>query len=92
MNKKQLQLVEKRERLVAQISAQRVTLAQNIKPWVMPLTLADQGLSALSCIGRNPAWIAGILVLTVVIKPQHILKWLGRGWVTWKVIYKLRGS
>jgi hypothetical protein len=90
MNKKQQQLVDKRERLVAQISAQRVTLAQNLEPWVMPLTLVGQGMSLLRCIRRNPALIAGIVVLTVVIKPQYILKWLGRGWVTWQVIDKLR--
>ncbi len=90
MNKKQQQLVDKRERLVAQISAQRVTLAQNIRPWVTPLTLVDQGLIALRCIGRNPALIAGIVVLTVVVKPQHFFKWLGRGWATWQVIDKLR--
>lgn len=90
MNKKQQQLVDKRERLVAQISAQRVTLAQNLEPWVMPLTLVGQGMSLLRCIRRNPALIAGIVVLTVVIKPQYFFKWLGRGWVTWQVIDKLR--
>ncbi len=91
MNKKQRKLAEKRERLVAQISAQRVTLAQNFETWRMPLAFVDQGLSALRKLGRHPEWIAGVVVLLVVIKPKHVLKWFGRGWGTWQIINKLRG-
>ena len=91
MNKKLLRLAERRERLVAQTAAQRVALAENIEPWRMPLALADQGLSALRYIGRHPEWIAGVVVLIAALRPGRAGKWLGRGWVTWQVMHKLRG-
>jgi hypothetical protein len=91
MNKKLLRLAERRERLVAQTSAQRVALAENIEPWRMPLALADQGLRVLRYIGRHPEWIAGVVVLIVALRPGRAGKWLGRGWVTWQVMHKLRG-
>ena len=91
MNKKLLRLAERRERLVAQTAAQRVALAENIEPWRMPLALADQGLSVLRYIGRHPEWIAGIVVLIVALRPGRAGKWLGRGWMTWQVVHKLRG-
>ena len=91
MNKKLLRLAERRERLVAQTAAQRVAVAENIEPWRMPLALADQGLSVLRYIGRHPEWIAGIVVLIVALRPGRAGKWLGRGWMTWQVVHKLRG-
>lgn len=91
MNKKRLRLAERRERLVAQASAQRAALAENVEPWRMPLALADQGLSALRYIRRHPEWIAGIVVLIAALRPRRAGKWLGRGWVTWQVMHKLCG-
>jgi len=91
MNKKLLRLAERRERLVAQTAAQRVTLAENIEPWRMPLALADQGLSVLRYIRLHPEWIAGVVALIAALRPGRVGKWLGRGWVTWQVMHKLRG-
>ena len=91
MNKILIRLAERRERLVTQAAAQRVVLAQNIEPWRIPLALADQGLTALRYIKRNPEWIVGVVVLLAALRPGHVGKWLGRGWVTWQVVQKLRG-
>lgn len=92
MNKKLRQLAERRERLVAQAAAQRMTLAQNIEPWRLPLARADQGLAALRYIKGHPAWIVGGVVLLLgVLRPGRVGKWLGRGWVTWRMVHKLRG-
>ena len=91
MNNILIRLAERRERLVAQAAAQRVVLAQNIEPWRIPLALADQGLTVLRYIKRNPEWIVGGVVLLAALRPGHVGKWLGRGWVTWQVVQKLRG-
>ncbi len=91
MNKKQLQLARRREYLVAKASAQRATLAANVEPWRTPLALADQGLSALRYIRRHPEWIAGIAVLFATLRSRRTGKWLGRGWMTWKLVHNLRG-
>jgi len=91
MNDKLIRLAQRRERLVAQAAAQRMALAQNIGPWRIPLARADQGLAALHYIRSHPAWIVGGVVLLAVLRPGRIGKWLGRGWVTWQMMRKLRG-
>lgn len=91
MNDKLIRLAERRERLVAQAAAQRITLAQNIEPWRAPLARADQGLAALRYIRNHPAWIVGGVVLLAALRHRHIGTWLGRGWVTWQMMHKLRG-
>lgn len=92
MNDKLIRLAERRDRLVAQAAAQRISLAQNIEPWRQPLARADQGLAALRYIRSHPAWIVGGAVLLAVLRPGRIGKWLGRGWVTWQMVRKLRGG
>ena len=91
MNNKLIRLAERRERLVARAAAQRVTLAQNIEPWRIPLALADQGLAALRYIKSHPEWIVGGVVLLAALRPGRVGKWLGRGWVTWQMMHTLRG-
>jgi len=91
MNKKMILLVERREQLVAQAAAQRRMLAQDIEPWRTPLALTDQGLNALRYIRRHPKWIIGGVALLAILQPRHAGKWLGRGWVTWQLMHRLRG-
>ncbi len=90
MNDKLIRLAEQRERLVAQAATQRTALAQNIEPWRIPLALADQGLAALRFIKGHPAWIVGGVVLLATLRPGGVGKWLGRVWVTWQIMQKLR--
>ncbi len=92
MNEKLIRLAERRERLIAQAAAQRMALAQNIEPWRKPLARVDQGLDALRYIKSHPAWIVGGGILLAALRPGRIGKWLGRGWVTWQMIHKLRGK
>jgi len=91
MNKKSILLAERRERLVAQAAAQRMTLAQSVEPWRIPLARVDRGLAALRYIKNHPAWIVGGVVLLAALRPGRAGKWLGRGWVTWQMMHKLRG-
>jgi hypothetical protein len=91
MNNKLIRLAERRERLVTRAAEQRVTLAQNIEPWRIPLALADRGMTALRYIKSHPEWIVGVVVLRAALRPGRVGKWLGRGWVTWQMMYTLRG-
>ena len=91
MNANLVRLAERRERLVAQAAMQRRTLAQDIEPWRIPLALADQGLNALRYIKSHPEWIVGVVVLLAALRPRRVGKWLGRGWVSWQVMHRLRG-
>ena len=91
MNEKLIRLAERRERLVAQAAVQRMTLAQNIEPWRVPLARVDQGLAALRYIKSHPAWIVGGGVLLAALRLGRVGKWLRRGWVAWQMMHKLRG-
>ena len=91
MNEKLIRLAERRERLVAQAAVQRMTLAQNIEPWRVPLARVDQGLAALRYIKSHPAWIVGGGVLLAALRLGRGGKWLRRGWVAWQMMHKLRG-
>ncbi len=91
MNKKLIRLAERRERLVTVAAEQRVALAHNFEPWRVPLELADRGLTALRYIKSHPEWLLGVVVLVAALRPGRVGKWLGRGWVTWRMLYTLRG-
>ncbi|MDP1634642.1 MAG: YqjK-like family protein [Gallionellaceae bacterium] len=91
MNGKLIRLAERRERLVAQAATQRMVLAQNIEPWRTPLARVDQGLVVLRYIKCHPVWVVGGLGLLAALRIGRAKKWLGRGWVTWQMMHKLRG-
>lgn len=90
MNKKMTLVAARRERLIAQAAAQRTALAQNIEPWRIPLARVDQGLAALRYIKHHPAWIVGGVALLAALRPGRVGKWMGRGWVAWQMLSKLR--
>jgi len=48
-------------------------------------------LAALRYIKSHPAWIVGGAVLLAIVRPGRAGNWLARGWVTWKMVQKLRG-
>ena len=90
MNKKMIRLTEKRERLIVQAAAQRRALASDIEPWRKPLVLTDQGLHAVRYIKSHPKWIVGGFALLAILQPRHMGKWLGRGWISWQLLHRLR--
>jgi YqjK-like protein len=91
MSEKRIQLALRRERLIAQAGQQRTTLARSVQTWRGPLAIADQGLSALRYLKRNPLWLVGGAAVFVVLRRRSAGKWLRRGWVAWSVVKRLRG-
>ncbi|WP_124948404.1 YqjK-like family protein [Sulfuriferula thiophila] len=89
MSKKLVLLTERRERLVALAAAQRVMLAATIEPWRIPLTRVDQGLTLLRYLKHHPVWLIGSGLALATLRPIYLGKWLGRGWVAWKLLRKL---
>lgn len=85
MNDKLIRLAERRECLIAQSSAQRMALAQNIEPWRGPLARADQGLAALRFIRSHPVWLVGGSILITALRPGRIGKYFQLGWLTWQM-------
>lgn len=91
MNARLRLLSERRERLVEQAAMQRQALARHIEPWRVPLALADRGLTALRRVKRHPEWLVGAVLLLAALRPRRVGKWLGRGWVSWQMMHRLRG-
>jgi len=92
MNKTLLRIAVRREHIVAQAASQRGTLAQYVEPWRMPLALADQGITVLRYLKRHPEGIVGVAVLLAALRPGRIATWLGRGWVSWQLLQRLRSK
>jgi hypothetical protein len=90
MNNKMTQVVQRREHLVAKAAAQRAALGRAIEPWRTPLALTDQGLRALTYVRRHPQWLVGGILLLAVLRPRGLGKWLGRGWLSWQMLNRLR--
>lgn len=90
MSKKLARLVARRELLVAQAASQRNSLGESIEPWRIPLARADQGLRVLRYIHQHPVLIVGPALLLAALPLSRTGKWLGRGWVVWQMIDKLR--
>jgi len=92
MNKKLIELAERRGRLIVQAAEQRTALTQNVEPWRIPLALADYGLAALRFIKNHSTWIAGGGILFAVLRPGQAGKWLKRGWAAWQIMKQLGGK
>lgn len=90
MNQKMTQLAERRGQLVAQAAAQRTALARDLEPWRARLAVADKGISIIGHVGRNPALIAGAVLLFAAFRPRRIGTWLQRGWMVWQIGRRLR--
>lgn len=89
-------LAERRAQLVAEAARQRIVLAQAIEPWKEPLAVADRGLAALDALRRHPLWLLGAIgvigALGTLLGRTPARRWLGRGWVAWRLLRQLPGA
>ena len=92
MSDKRIPLAKRREDLVAQAAMQRHTLTRDLEPWRAPFELADQGLGALRYIKAHPQWLIAPILLVAVLRPRRVGRWLGSGWMSWRVMRRLSGG
>lgn len=92
MNEKLAELARRRECLIAQAAQQRATLAESAQPLRGPFALADRGLAALRYLKQHPLWLVGGVAALIALRPRGAMKWLGRGWATYKVVRSLRAK
>ena len=85
MSTKLSQLAKRRHQLIMKAATQRKALQQCINPWRGPLTLADQGLSAVRYVKSNPMLMIGTMTLLGLLRPTLAGKWMHRGWVLLQV-------
>jgi len=85
MNKKLMQLAQKRQKLIEQATEQRLAIKQNLASWQTPLTLASRGFNAVRYIKNNPALMIGVMSLFGMLRPTRIGKWVHGGWMLMQV-------
>jgi hypothetical protein len=92
MNPKLIELADQRATLVARAAAQRAELSQALASWRRPLALADQGLAAARYLRSNPMLLGGVVAFLIALRPWRLVKWLPRGWLTWRLARMALGA
>lgn len=90
MNKRLIELAERRERLTAKIELQRGELARHVAPWKGVFAVADKGVEAVRYLRQHPGLVAGAVGFLVALRPRRAITWLRRGWSMWKMVQKVR--
>lgn len=83
MNKRMLELRQRRAELLARVETQRGQLAEIESSWKGPLALADQGVSILRFLRGHPLALAGVVAL-VVLRRRNVVDLFSRALLVWK--------
>lgn len=90
MNEKLAQLAKRRQLLIEQAAAQRVTLARNIEPLRIPLAVVDRGIRVVRYVKRYPIIALGASALFGILRHTRAIRWLRSGWTLFKSTRSLR--
>ena len=84
MNEKKLELVERRNMLLARIATQREDLAEISLQLQRPISLVDKGVAVARFLRFHPALFAGLAAFLLIRRRSVAgLAWIG--WSAWKV-------
>lgn len=84
MNEKMFELMERRGKLLARISAQRGQLTEIGSQLQSPLSLADRGVAVARFLRIHPLLVAGAAAL-FLIRRRSMAGWVWGAWRVWKV-------
>ncbi|HUO43743.1 MAG TPA: YqjK-like family protein [Burkholderiales bacterium] len=79
------ELAQRRERLLARVEQQRSAIAAEWQAWEKPAALVDRGVAVAGFLKSHPLLIAIGVAAVVVLRLHKLRKWLGRGWMLWRV-------
>jgi hypothetical protein len=88
MNEKTIKLMERRNMLLARISAQREQLTEIGMQLRSPLAMLDKGVAVARFLRFHPLLIAGVAAL-FLIRRRNVADMIWVGWSAWKVIRDL---
>jgi len=86
MNRKRIQLAERRDALTRKAATQRIELSEAIDPLRTPLRWGDQGLQFARDVARHRALFAGAVALVVMMRPKIWFTILENGWMAWRLL------
>ena len=92
MNKKLIELAERKAALVLKVERQRTELAQAFAPWHGPLAVVDKGLLVVRYLRRHPALLTAGFSFAASVRPKGALGWLQRGWLLWQTAVEVKRS
>lgn len=91
MNNALSRLAERRAHLIEESARQRAALSQESVPWRIVLARADEGIAIVRYVKSHPVrLISAGSILLAVAGPGRIWRWLGRGVVAWRMVYRSR--
>ena len=87
-----IDLMLKRERLLALCDAQRDALATLTQPLEGPLQVADRALAGARYLRDRPLVLAAAVAGLAVVQRRGLWKWAKRGFVVWRAYRALGRS
>ena len=79
-----IELARRKERLIGRAEGQRGEIAAAIQRWEKPIGVVDRGIAVARFLRAHPLLLAGAAVAAAVLGRRNLVRWLGRGWVTWR--------
>lgn len=83
MNRQMVEIMRRRQELLARITSQRMEIAEVGRRWRPFLTLADQGLAGIRLLRSRPALVAAVVAL-LVIRRRGLVGLATGCWRVWK--------
>jgi hypothetical protein len=84
MSKPRTTLTERKNRLIAQVAAERTMLARDLIALQLPLQRIDQALSVIRFFRRHPSILVLGGTLLAWFRSRFAWKTLRRGWCSWR--------
>lgn len=83
MNRRMLEVMQRRGELLAKISAQREWVAATAERWEIPLQAADKGIAVMRFLRANPLLVAAAAGV-LLIRRRGVVGALSSGWRLWR--------
>lgn len=90
MNARLTTIARRRAALVAQVAAQRTELDRLMRPWRMPLALADRGMALARRLRAHPFAIGVGVALLTRMGHGRLGAWAARIWTVWQLYRSLQ--
>lgn len=87
-----IDIVVKRERLLARCAAQRDELSLLAGQFDAPLKVADRAVAAVGFLRRHPLVLGIAGALFAAVERRHFWTWARRGFVVWRSYRALRDT
>lgn len=87
-----IELALKKQRLLLKSAQLRQSFAEQTRPLIPLLTLADKIQSGIRWLKHHPALPVAILTALLVARPRTTFRWLRRGWLLWQTLRPLRSK